>query len=53
MSNVPAAPLGDKRTVRIQWAPSAAPRIRKELVEDLVAREVVAAGDRRGRDRRQ
>jgi len=41
MSNVPAAPLGDKRTVRIQWAPSAAPRIRKELVEDLVAREVV------------
>ena len=25
MSNVPAAPLGEKRTVRIQWAPSAAP----------------------------
>ena len=40
MSNVPAVPLGEKRTVRIQWAPSAAPRIRKELVEDLLAREV-------------
>ena len=40
MTNVPATPLGEKRTVRIQWAPSAAPRIRKELVEDLLAREL-------------
>ncbi len=30
----------DKRTVRLPWAPSAAPRIRKELVEDLNARGV-------------
>ena len=40
MSNVPPGPLGEKRTLRIPWAPSAAPRIRKELVEDLLAREV-------------
>ena len=31
---------GEKRTVRIPWAPSAAPRIRKELVQDLVSRAV-------------
>ena len=36
----PAGPLGEKRTIRLQWAPSAAPRIRRELVEDLVARGV-------------
>jgi anti-sigma regulatory factor (Ser/Thr protein kinase) len=30
----------DKRTLRVQWAPSAAPRIRKELVEDLLGRGV-------------
>ncbi len=36
------APLGEKRTLRLQWAPSAAPRIRRELVEDLVARGVSA-----------
>lgn len=30
----------DKRTIRVQWAPSAAPRIRKELVEDLLTRGV-------------
>ena len=34
------APLGEKRTLRLAWAPSAAPRIRRELVEDLVARGV-------------
>jgi serine/threonine-protein kinase RsbW len=33
-------PPGDKRTLRLAWSPSAAPRIRRELVEDLVAREV-------------
>lgn len=33
-------PTGEKRTVRIQWTPSAAPRIRKELVDDLTARGV-------------
>ncbi len=38
----PGAPLGEKRTLRLQWAPSAAPRIRRELVEDLVARGVSA-----------
>lgn len=32
----------DKRTIRVQWAPSAAPRIRKELVEDLATRGVAA-----------
>lgn len=30
----------EKRTLRVQWAPSAAPRIRKELVEDLLSRGV-------------
>ncbi len=30
----------EKRTIRVQCAPSAAPRIRKELVEDLLARGV-------------
>ncbi|MCU1537517.1 MAG: ATP-binding region ATPase domain protein [Humibacillus sp.] len=39
----PAGPLGEKRTIRLQWAPSAAPRIRRELVEDLVARGVTPA----------
>lgn len=34
------APQNEKRTVRIPWAPSAAPRIRKTLVADLAAREV-------------
>ncbi len=34
------APLGEKRTLRLGWAPSAAPRVRRELVEDLVARGV-------------
>jgi anti-sigma regulatory factor (Ser/Thr protein kinase) len=34
------APLGEKRTIRLQWAPSAAPRIRREIVADLVARKV-------------
>ena len=37
------APLGEKRTIRLPWAPSAAPRIRRELVEDLVARGVTPA----------
>ncbi|GAA1975661.1 hypothetical protein GCM10009817_14840 [Terrabacter lapilli] len=40
MSNMPATPLGEKRTLRLQWAPAAAPRIRRELVQDLLAREV-------------
>ena len=34
------APSGEKRTVRIPWAPSAAPLIRRELVDDLAARGV-------------
>lgn len=34
------APQNEKRTVRIPWAPSAAPHIRKTLVADLAAREV-------------
>jgi anti-sigma regulatory factor (Ser/Thr protein kinase) len=34
------APTGEKRTIRLQWAPSAAPRIRREIVADLVARKV-------------
>lgn len=38
----PTPPAGEKRTVRIQWAPAAAPRIRKALVEDLLARELPA-----------
>ena len=32
--------VSEKRTIRVQWAPSAAPRIRKELVEDLLTRGV-------------
>jgi serine/threonine-protein kinase RsbW len=40
MSNVPAPPSSEKRTLRLQWAPAAAPRIRRELVEDLVSRQV-------------
>lgn len=44
MSNVNSGPpQSEKRTVRIPWAPSAAPRIRRALVEDLVAREIPAA----------
>lgn len=35
-----AGPSGDKRTIRIPWAPSAAARVRRELVDDLVARGV-------------
>lgn len=35
-----ATPVSEKRTLRIPWAPSAAPRIRRELVEDLMARDV-------------
>lgn len=35
-----AVPVGEKHTVRAAWAPSAAPRVRKALVEDLVARGV-------------
>lgn len=31
---------GDKRTIRVQWAPSASPRVRRELVDDLAEREV-------------
>lgn len=43
MSSGPAAPpTGEKRTVRIQWTPSAAPRIRKELVTDLTGRDLSA-----------
>lgn len=38
--SVTAAPMGEKRTVRIQWTPSAAPKIRRDLVEDLLARGV-------------
>ncbi len=34
------APQNEKRTVRIPWAPSAAPHIRQTLVADLAAREV-------------
>ncbi len=37
------APVGEKRTIRLQWAPSAAPRIRREVVADLVARGVSAS----------
>ncbi|EWT06019.1 hypothetical protein N864_00690 [Intrasporangium chromatireducens Q5-1] len=33
-------PTTDKRTVRIPWAPSAAPKIRRALVEDLSGRGV-------------
>ena len=36
------APLSEKRTLRLPWAPSAAPRIRRELVDDLVVRGVSA-----------
>ncbi|EWT02453.1 hypothetical protein N865_05005 [Intrasporangium oryzae NRRL B-24470] len=39
-SSAVQTPVSEKRTVRIPWAPSAAPRIRKELVSDLLSREV-------------
>ncbi|WP_347352175.1 ATP-binding protein [Intrasporangium sp.] len=33
-------PTTDRRTVRIPWAPSAAPRVRRTLVEDLTDRGI-------------
>ena len=36
----PSAVTSEKRTVRVQWAPSAAPAIRRVLVDDLVTRGV-------------
>lgn len=40
VTNGATATQSDKRTVRIPCAPSAAPRLRRALVEDLVARDV-------------
>lgn len=34
------SPLSEKRTVRIPWAPAAAPSIRRTLVADLASRQV-------------
>lgn len=35
-----AVTSGEKHTIRVQWAPSAAPRVRRELVDDLATRQV-------------
>jgi anti-sigma regulatory factor (Ser/Thr protein kinase) len=40
VTHAATATQSEKRTIRIPCAPSAAPRIRRELVEDLVARDV-------------